>query len=69
MKKALYGQKQAPRSWNKRIDNFSQSIDFKQCASDASMYVSTKDRKQVIIIIYVDDMILIGDKDWPNTSV
>ena len=42
LKKALYGLKQAPRAWNKRIDNFLRSIDFKQCASDASMYVKMK---------------------------
>jgi hypothetical protein len=63
LKKALYGLKQAPRAWNKRIDNFLRSIDFKQCASDASMYVKMKDGKQVIIIIYVDDLVLTGDHE------
>ena len=63
LKKALYGLKQAPRAWNKRIDSFLGSIDFKQCASDASMYVKMKDGKQVIIIIYVDDLVLTGDHE------
>ena len=63
LKKALYGLKQAPRAWNKKIDSFLQSIDFKQCVSDASMYVKKKDEKQVIIIIYMDDLVHIFDDE------
>ena len=63
LKKALYGLKQGPRAWNKRIDSFLRSIDFKQCASHASMYVKMKDEKQVIIIIYMDDLVLTGDHE------
>ena len=63
MKKALYGPKQAPRISNKWIDSFLQSIKLKQCVSNASMYVKKKDEKQVIIIIYVDDLVLTSDHE------
>ena len=63
LKKALYGLKQASRAWNKWIDNSLQSIDFKQCAFDVSMYVRIKGGKQVIIIIYVDDLVFTCDHE------
>ena len=45
------------------INNFLQWIDFKQCASNASKYIRTKDGRQIIIIIYVDDLVLTSDHE------
>ena len=47
LKKALYGLKQAPRAWHERI----------------SLYVQEKENGIVIVCIYVDDLIVGGDKE------
>ena len=61
--KVLYGLKQAPRAWYRRIDDFLRSIGFSKIYSDANVYVEKKDNYIVIIILYVDDLIIIGDND------
>ena len=63
LKKALYGLKQAPRAWYQRIDGFFHSINFKRSTYDASLYVFKQDRKYVLIVLYVDDLVITGDKE------
>ena len=56
--KSLYGLKHASSAWNQRIGNILQSINFKRCAFDASIGIRMEG-KQLVMIIYVDDRILI----------
>ena len=39
LNKALNGLKQAPRTWNQRIDTFMSSIGFEKCTIEHGMYV------------------------------
>ena len=59
--KTLYGPKQAPRAWNKRIDSFLVKQDFVKCKSEFDVYVKKGIKgNQLLICLYVDDLIVTG---------
>jgi len=61
LERALYGLKQAPRAWYTRIDNYFTKLGFTKSEADANLYHIMVEGKPLIIVLYVDDMILIGD--------
>jgi Reverse transcriptase (RNA-dependent DNA polymerase) len=61
LKKALYGLKQASRARNTRIDNYFKKNGFKQCPFAAAIYVKARKDELLIITLYVDDLIFIGN--------
>eukprot|EP00253_Pinus_taeda_P005970 PITA_05970 len=62
--KALYGLKQAPRSWYDKIDSFFIEHGFHRSLNDPNLYTKiNKQRKIILISLYVDDMIIIGNAD------
>jgi hypothetical protein len=62
LKRALYGLKQAPRAWYTWIDNYFTGLGFTKSEVDANLYQIVVEGKILIIVIYVDDLILIGDE-------
>lgn len=54
--KALYGLKQSPRIWYNTLTGFLQSLGFEPLDSDLSVFI----RGQLVIAIYVDDILLVG---------
>ena len=63
LKKALYGLKQAPKAWYQQIDKFFLALKFKRCAWDANLYVYMKHGRIVTIVLYVDDLLIIGNDE------
>jgi Reverse transcriptase (RNA-dependent DNA polymerase) len=61
LKKALYGLKQAPRAWNTRIDSYFKENGFKQCPFKATIYVKAHNDELLIVALYVDDLIFMGN--------
>ena len=61
IKRAFYGLKQAPRAWYTRRDNYFIGLGFTKSEADANLYHIMVEGKQLIIVIYVDDLILTGD--------
>jgi Reverse transcriptase (RNA-dependent DNA polymerase) len=61
LKKALYGLKQASRARNTRIDNYFKKNGFKRCPFAAAIYVKVRKDELLIITLYVDDLIFIGN--------
>jgi Reverse transcriptase (RNA-dependent DNA polymerase) len=61
LKKALYGLKQSPRAWFERFCNAMRSYEYIQGHSDHTFFFKRIEYKITILIIYVDDMIIIGD--------
>src|ERR1035438_902040 len=59
----LYGLKQSPQMWNKKIDDYLVSQGFTRLNSDHSVYihwrVSDDNDKLAIIALYIDDLILL----------
>jgi hypothetical protein len=56
LNKALYGLKQAPRSWNKMLVSYLDKQGFTQLKTDTCIFMN----KQLIIAIYVDDIVVLG---------
>jgi Reverse transcriptase (RNA-dependent DNA polymerase) len=61
LKKMLYGSKQALRAWNTRIDSYFKENDFKQCPFEAAIYMKVRKYELLIIALYVDDLIFMGN--------
>uniref|UniRef100_A0A7N2LJ68 Retrovirus-related Pol polyprotein from transposon TNT 1-94 n=1 Tax=Quercus lobata TaxID=97700 RepID=A0A7N2LJ68_QUELO len=59
LRKSLYGLKQTPRQWYKKFDSFMQ-IRFKRCEADHCCYVKSFDNSYIILLLYVDDMLIVG---------
>jgi len=63
LKKALYGLKQAPKAWSDKIGQYLITSGFQTSNANFSLYVKKADHGIIIIVIYVDDLIIIGDND------
>jgi hypothetical protein len=72
LNKAVYGIKQAPNLWNGEIDQFLQANGCKPCKSDSCIYLydCTKRGRDIIIGIFVDDIVIAYHPDdtgmWIN---
>ncbi|KAL3835280.1 hypothetical protein ACJIZ3_003671 [Penstemon smallii] len=61
LKKSLYGLKQAPRQWYKKFDYVMEKQGYKKTTSDHCVFVQKfSDDDFVILLLYVDDMIIVG---------
>ena len=72
LKISIYGLKQASRSWNIRFDETIKEFDFIKNPDEPCVYKKEVKENVVFLILYVDDMLLIGNdkptlkevKDW-----
>jgi hypothetical protein len=62
LKKSLYGLKQGPRAWYGRIDSFRTSLGFTKSKADSNLYFKVMNDEPVILLLYVDDLFLIGEE-------
>ena len=64
MKKCLYGLKQSPREWYRRLSTFLESCDFKATTFDPCVFVrrlsNANPGSALYISIYVDDIVMFG---------
>ena len=58
--KFLYGLKKAPKQWHQKFDQVVLPNGFKIYQSDKSVYNNFFEGKNVIIYLYVDDMLIFG---------
>ena len=72
LRKALYGTKQASRLWHLTLRDWltSPEVGFVQCKSDPCLFRLVKDSEEIIVGIYVDDIISAhrGDKLFEDFS-
>jgi transposase InsO family protein len=61
LKKSLYGLKQASRAWYHKIDTALSTLGFTALASDHCIYVERSEQLVTFIVLYVDDLLLIGN--------
>lgn len=57
LKKAIYGLKQASRTWNEKLHTTLLSQGFTRTHSDAGVYVYSHGQAEMILIVYVDDLL------------
>ena len=62
LKKTLYGLVQAARRWWKMIITTLKQIGFLQCKVDTCLLIRKNDYGMVILCVYVDDILMVGDK-------
>jgi hypothetical protein len=60
--KALYGLHQAPRAWNEKLDDTLLSFGFSRCPSEPAIYTKRIDNRQLVIRVYVDDLMITGSR-------
>ena len=72
LQRSIYGLKQASRSWNIRFDQAITSFGFEKSPDEPCVYKRIQAQKVVFLVLYVDDILLIGNdkqvlsgvKDW-----
>ena len=69
LKKALYGLKQAPRASYGKIAQYLDLCGFKSSNADSSLFVKKTSSMCTMLLLYVDDMIIIGDDDAEITHL
>jgi len=60
LNKAIYGLKQAPCSWYKKLSITLQRLGFNSTTSDPSLFVRFTHSSSLFVLIYADDIIIIG---------
>jgi hypothetical protein len=55
--------KQAHKQWHEKFDKVMLSNEFKINEVDKCVYVKNTDKSYVIVCIYVDDMLVLGNND------
>jgi hypothetical protein len=58
--KSLYKLKQAPRAWFEKIDNYLHELGLSRIKADYNFYHIRDDGGLLLLILYVDDLFLIG---------
>ncbi|GJR34289.1 retrotransposon protein, putative, ty1-copia subclass [Tanacetum coccineum] len=61
LKRSIYGLKQASRQWNKRFDDEIKKFDFTQNPDESCVYQKASGSYVAILILYVDDILLMGN--------
>ena len=59
--RSIYGLKQASRSWHLRFDETIKTYGFEQNVDEPCVYKYIKEKKAVFMVLYVDDILLIGN--------
>ncbi|RVW60050.1 Retrovirus-related Pol polyprotein from transposon RE1 [Vitis vinifera] len=61
LKKSLYGLKQSPRAWFGRFTKSMRAFGYRQSNSDHTLFLKKQHSKITTLIVYVDDMVVIGN--------
>src|SRR6516165_7148502 len=61
LQRSIYGLKQASRTWNQRFDKIVKQFDFVQNGDEPCVYKKVSGSALTFIVLYVDDILLIGN--------
>lgn len=67
--KLLYGLKQAPWKWNEKLSASLTSFGFKPSLNDYSMFIKIVGNPDIILLVYVDDIIMTGNCEFEISKV
>ncbi|XP_028965083.1 uncharacterized mitochondrial protein AtMg00810-like [Malus domestica] len=59
--KAIYGLKQSPRAWYSKLSSVLEATGFTTSHADSSLFVRTGISGNLVVLIYVDDLIITSD--------
>jgi hypothetical protein len=63
LNKALYGLRQALHAWNTKLDDTLVGLGFNHSASEHAVYAHSEGASQLLVGIYVDDLVITGNDD------
>lgn len=63
LRKALYGLRQALRTWNAKLDATLKKMGFKQNAHEAAVHRRGSGRNVLLVGVYVDDLVITGAEE------
>ncbi|KAH9781613.1 hypothetical protein KPL71_008538 [Citrus sinensis] len=69
LQRSIYGLKQASRSWNIRFDQAIKSFGFIQNIDEPCVYKKIQEKSVAFLILYVDDILLIGNDIGVLTTI
>ncbi|GJZ29992.1 retrotransposon protein, putative, ty1-copia subclass [Tanacetum coccineum] len=61
LKRSIYGLNQASRQWNKRFDDEIKKFGFTQNRNDPCVYLKASGSNVTFLILYVDDILIMGN--------
>ncbi|PKU61450.1 Retrovirus-related Pol polyprotein from transposon TNT 1-94 [Dendrobium catenatum] len=61
LRKAIYGLRQAPRQWYTTFTTYLLHIGFQHSQSDPSLLILHRDKLQIYLLVYVDDILITGN--------
>jgi hypothetical protein len=61
LKKSLYGLKQSPRMWYQNFDTYILGLGFVRSRDDHCVYSKQIGNHFIYVVLYVDDMLLVGN--------
>ncbi|GKC66783.1 putative reverse transcriptase, RNA-dependent DNA polymerase, LTR copia-type gag-polypeptide [Tanacetum coccineum] len=61
LRKSRYGIKQASRNWYQKFTTALLNLGFRQCKADYSLFIFKQDNSFVAALIYMDDVIVVGN--------
>ena len=61
LKKSLYGLKQSPRMWYQKFDTYILGLVFVRSRDDRCVYSKQVGNQFIYVVLYVDDMLLVGN--------
>jgi hypothetical protein len=61
--KALYRLRQAPRTWNTKLDEMLVALGFNHSASEHAVCTRSEGASRLLVGVYVDDLIITGNND------
>ncbi|RVW44227.1 Retrovirus-related Pol polyprotein from transposon RE1 [Vitis vinifera] len=61
LRRALYGLKQAPRAWFAKFSSTIFHLGYTASPYDSALFLRRTDKGTILLLLYVDDMIIIGD--------
>ncbi|PKU61448.1 Retrovirus-related Pol polyprotein from transposon TNT 1-94 [Dendrobium catenatum] len=59
--KSIYGLKQSPRQWFQQFTDFLKTLGFVFSKADPSLLLYTKDKTNIYILVYIDDILITGN--------
>ena len=68
LKKSMYGLKQAGRSWNDTLHEYMTSLGFARGRKDKCVYIKSNGGNYLVCLVYVDDLIVIAERDSDSAS-
>ena len=69
LKRSIYGLKQASRSWNIKFEQAIKLFGFEQNLDESCVYKRYRDKVVMFLVLYVDDILLIGNDVEVMSSV